>query len=202
MAVLITLLVMVMPAVSGFGRSTGLTTGGNMVTNLAGLARQEATSRNTMTALVLLRDQGTDADYRAFTVAVYDVETGWRQITAWEQLPVGIVVDRNTENDPNSELGSFVKNSPATFPLLSRANLQENPPVDYAGNRVRSFAVRIFLPNGSLMNAEEPAHLRIVEGFLQGNRTTYTHPGIGAAPANYYDIALIGATGVAKVDRP
>jgi hypothetical protein len=101
-----------------------------------------------------------------------------------------------------SELGTFVKNSPKTFPLLSRSPVQENPPLVIGGAKVKSFAVRIFLPTGSLMNAEEPAHLRLVEGHLNGLNTAYTHPGEGGKPANYYDIALIGATGVAKVSRP
>ena len=111
-AVLVSLLALVVPAVSGFGRSSALTRGGNLVTNLASLARQEAMTRNTMTALVLLRDQGSDADYRAFTVATYEPGLGWRQTTAWETLPTGVVVDRNIESSTDSELGSFVRKSP------------------------------------------------------------------------------------------
>ena len=61
----------VMPSLSGLGRGPALVAAGNTVNNLVGLARQHAMSRNTLTALVLLANQGTETDYRALTVFEY-----------------------------------------------------------------------------------------------------------------------------------
>lgn len=180
---------LVVPAVNGFGRSTALNSGGNMVANLAGLARQTAMSKNTLAALVVVTNLGTEQDYRAMTVAEYR-DGIWQQVTKWETLPTGIVVDTSSES-------TFLTNTPVPFPFKLGIVI---------GNRrlddASTFAARIFLSNGSLQNADKAAQLRIVEGFRQGAGIAYTHRGTGNQPANYYDIAIIGTTGIAKISRP
>jgi prepilin-type N-terminal cleavage/methylation domain-containing protein len=194
------LLGLVVPAVNGFGRSSALTTGGNLVVNLANFARQQAVSKNTMTALVLLGNQGTDTDFRAFTVLEFDPVAGWSRTNQWEILPVGVVVDRN-----DAANCTFLTNSPQPFPFLTRFTGQKNPPVTFEGQQVadqKGYAARIFMPNGALQNPEQPAQIRLVQGFSQGNQVVYTsHDGQGKA-ANYYDVVIVGMTGTAKVDRP
>lgn len=199
MAVIILITAFVVPAVSNFGKATGMVAGGNMVVNLAGLARQKAMTSNSLAALVLLGAQGTEDDFRAFAVLSYEAGVGWSPVTAWEKLPVGIIVDRSGEDDTSDESSStFISRSPKALPFQPGRDL----PVRYQGAAVHGYALRVFLPGGSLQNAEEPAHLRIVEGYLQGKAVTYTRPGVGKKPANYYDVALIGATGIAKASRP
>ena len=44
--------------------------------------------------------------------------------------------------------------------------------------------------------------IRVIEGFAQGGAVVRTHPGAGGTAANYYEIAIIGATGTTKVSRP
>ena len=127
--VIVILMAFIVPAVSNFGRATGLTSAGNMVTHLTALARQTAISKSTLTALVMLADQGTSddqgtsADYRAFTVLEYTAGAGWSQISKWEILPEGIVVDRSNLQDC-----TFLQNSPRVFPFLAGPPAQENPP--------------------------------------------------------------------------
>lgn len=202
-AVIVVLTTLVVPAVSNFGRSTSLVTGGNMVANLAAYARQVAITKSTLTALILLGAQGTEDDYRAFTVLEYSALTGWSQATAWQMLPTGIVVDRTGESDPSdAENGTFLKNSPTSF-LAAAAQAQPLvPPARYQGVQVKRYAGRIFTASGALLNPEAPAQLRLVEGFIQGGRVIPTRPGSKGAPANYYSIALLGATGMARVERP
>lgn len=199
--VIVILMAFIVPAVSNFGRATGLTSAGNMVTHLTALARQTAISKSTLTALVMLGDQGTPADYRAFTVLEYTAGQGWSQISKWEILPEGIVVDRSNLQDC-----SFLQNSPRTFPFLAGPPTQENPPVVYKDEQVRDpegYAARIFLPHGGLQNPEWPAQIRLVEGFVQGDEVVYTRRGDAPGQtANYYDVAIVGATGIAKVSRP
>jgi hypothetical protein len=40
-----------------------------------------------------------------------------------------------------------------------------------------------------------------VEGSKEGDGMVYHHPSQGGVPGNYFDITLIGATGLAKVSR-
>lgn len=203
MAIIAIMAVIVAPAVSNLGTATGLVTGGNSVTNLIGYARQVAVSQNTMTALVVLAKNDSPDDYRAITVLEYSTLGGWKPITGWQALPTGVVFDPNTANS------TFLKNSPDPFPFLATAR-QKNPPIAYKSidektmgpiKSPQGYAARIFLPSGNLQNAEDPAQLRLVEGFIQNGQVVRTRRN-GAESANYYEIAIIGATGVTKVTRP
>jgi hypothetical protein len=200
-AVIVILTALVVPAATSLGRANGLTTGGNSVTNLVSYARQLAVSKNTMTALVILANQGSQDDFRAITVLEYDPVVGWSQATEWRKLPSGIIFD------PDPQESSFLNNSPR-FPFLATTN-QQNPPVSYplgpgsSAQPIRDpggYAARIFLPSGGLQNSEAPAQLRLVEGFMENGRVTRTRRG-NTGSANFYDIAIIGATGIAKINR-
>ena len=189
----------VVPALSGMGRGTSLVTAGNMVNNMAGLARQHAMSRNTLTALLVLANQGTDADYRAVSVLEYKPGTGWSQLGGWEMLPVGITVDAG-----DTQECSFLLRSPNPFPFLSATN-QDNPPVTFQSLPIRSpdgYAARIFTPGGGLQNPAAPAQIRLVEGRVEGGAIRYTNRNVAGKPANYFDIAIVGATGATKTSRP
>lgn len=200
MVIIAIIMAFVVPAVTGLGRSTALVTGGNTVTNLANLARQTAVTKNSMTALVMLGKQGTAADFRAFIVLEYAAGAGgWLPVTAWQTLPDGIVVDID---DPAN--CTFYESSPPAFPFLAGPPVQKNPPVTYGDAQVApsAYAARIYLPNGGLQYPEKRAQIRVIEGFAQGSQIVRTHPGAPGQAANYYDIAIIGATGMTKVSRP
>ena len=200
MAVLVIVMGFIVPAVTGMARATALVSGGNMVTNLASLARQTAVSKNTMSALVLLGNQGTPEDYRAWTVLEYAAGGGgWLPVTGWQKMPDGIVVDFADATNC-----TFCEAQPTPFPFLTGPPARQNPPVDYFGKQVgpTAYAVRIYLPNGGLQNPEKPAQIRVIEGYAQGGQIVRTHPGTAGLAANYYDVAIIGASGVTKVSRP
>jgi prepilin-type N-terminal cleavage/methylation domain-containing protein len=190
---------MVVPAFRGFGRSASLSASGNVVANMIDNARQTAMSKNTLTAVVVLGKQGTDEDFRAVTTLEFDPVAGWSQVQTWEVLPSGIVVDSADRDNC-----TFLNNSPQPFPFLTRGGLHTNPPVSYRGEPVKesAYAARIFLPTGSLQNPEMPARLRLVEGFVDGERVTYTRPDEKGKTANYYDVSIVGLTGLTKVNRP
>lgn len=193
-ALIVALAAMTLPALRGLLGSNRLVTAGNSVAGLVGFARQQAISKGTMTALLLLANQGTDADYRAFTVLEFNHERGWTQATKWQTLPTGVLVDFQ---DPQQ--CTFMANSPVPFPFLDGPPVQANPPVRYQNVPIKSsggYAARIFMPSGSLQNPESPAQIRLVEGVLQGNGIVRT------GSANYYEVAIIGATGGLKIRRP
>ncbi|MFA7343359.1 MAG: prepilin-type N-terminal cleavage/methylation domain-containing protein [Terrimicrobiaceae bacterium] len=178
--------------------STALVAGGAKVAALVSLAQQRAVSKNTLTALVLLCDQGTPDDYRAFAVVEYNAGRGWTPVTKWESLPVGVAVE------PGATC-TFLANSPQTFPFLAGPPTQQNPPLAYGGAQVKSqagYAARIFQPNGGLQNSQAPATIRLVEGVIQNDRVVYTRANGQGGPSNFYDITILGVTGATKVSRP
>lgn len=196
-ALIAVMAVLVIPAVSGFGRSAAMTSAGTLVTNLATLARQDAMSKNTVTALVMLADEGTPQDFRSFTVLEYHLNQGWWQIANWETLPDGVIVDRS-----DSVNSTFLLHSPDPFPFNSAL---PGLPVPYHGTAIAAgsaYAARIFTPTGRLQNAEFAAQIRLVEGYLKGHEIVYTHRKDASRAANYCDIAIVGATGNTKVSRP
>lgn len=190
----------VVPAFSGMGRGTALVTAGNTVNNLTSLARQHAMSRNTLTALLILANQGTEADYRALTVVEYKPGIGWFQVGGWETLPVGITVD-----SADTQECSFLLHSPNPFPFLSASGGKDNPLVLFQSLPVRNpegFAARIFTPGGGLQNPSHPAQIRLVEGRVEAGKLYYSHRNDQGKPANFFDIAIVGATGATKISRP
>ena len=185
------------PAFQSIGRGTALSAAGNTVATLAASARQNSTSRNVLTAMIVLTGTGTEADCR--TVGLYEYGTGgyWQQIGKWETLPVGIVIDG--QDWVNC---SFMENSPDLPRLLDGSG---ESAVRYHGVPVppTAFATRIFVPSGALSNPDKPAQLRLVEGFVDGNSIRYTHRSTsGPGPANYFDLAIVGTTGATKISRP
>jgi prepilin-type N-terminal cleavage/methylation domain-containing protein len=186
------------PAFQSIGRGTALTSAGNLLTTMASSARQNSASRNVLTAMIVITGTGTEADYR--TVGLYEFGTGgyWQQVGKWETLPTGIVVDATDHVNC-----SFLENSP---PLPRVRDPEGNSSVRYLNTPVpkESFAARIFVPTGALSNPDKSAQLRLVEGFVGApNTVSYSHRKAGAnGPANFFDLAIVGATGATKVSRP
>jgi len=184
--------------IGSYSHTTALEASGDLVTNLAAFARQTAMTKDTMTALVLPANQGTSGDYRSFAVLQYTPGQGWSQISRWQALPAGIVVDSSTDC-------TFLTNSPNPFPNLDGPPPQSNPPFTYQGaaiTKVNGYAARIFIPNGGLSDSVSPTQIRLVEGFVRGGKAIYTHSDASGKPANYFDIVLLGVTGLAKTSRP
>jgi len=159
------------------GRSHQLTAAGNGISHLAHLAHQEAITQNTPSALVFLKPV-SEAVPGAFAVLLLQ-DDRWKQISKWEILPEGIVLDEGAS--------SFLQNAAL-------------PPIVAGGAAIARFreqavtadacAARVFLPGaGSLWNPDQPATLRLVERAG------------GAASQNYYDITLLGPTGLARIER-
>jgi prepilin-type N-terminal cleavage/methylation domain-containing protein len=208
-AILAALLALVAPAVSNIGKARSLAISGNKVAQMATLARQNAMAKNVLTALVLLKDHGTEGSYRAFTVIEHQISNAiqadgtaaasWHQITNWETLATGCTVDLDEVNC------SFLKDSP-DMPDFDATQLR------YLNSSVSEgqVAYRMFLPSGGLSNPDRPAQIRLVEGYITGSsggsEIRYTRPASGAAstngPANFYDISIVGTTGAVKIARP
>lgn len=164
-------------SVAGIGRANQLTATGNRISNLASLARQEAISQNTPTALIMLPADADASIAAAFAVLLLQ-DGQWKQISRWEILPESVVIDADTS--------SFLQNG--ALPALADA---ASPIGSFRGKSlsVSDCSARVFLPSGGLWNPDKSATVRLIEK----NRAD---PG-----ANYYDITFLGATGLPKIER-
>lgn len=173
-------------------RATGgknLTEGGNLVADLANQARQNASAKGAMTALVLLKNT-SDAQYNNRALVLVEKTVGattWKPITRWNKLPEGVVVDATGSAD-------FIDQIP---------NVGSTPDLpSFAGRTVNASdcAYQVFLPGGNLAPAsvvsQPPPVLRLVEGTSDAGGP---HP---RNSQNYYDVVINLFTGIPKVDRP
>jgi len=194
LAVIITMTALAVPAFTGISHGSTLKAGGNSISNLALLARQNSLSKNAMTALVMVGASGTQGDFRAFSL--YEISphsdgtpavTGdWKQITAWETLGDGVAADLCTFS------ASSVQMTPP-FPTLT-----------YRGAQIANYQYVVFLPSGALYSSN-PAHVRLAPGFVPtgGQTVSYTAKvDANGQPANYYDLSILSASGRIKIDRP
>jgi prepilin-type N-terminal cleavage/methylation domain-containing protein len=191
--------------------STGLTGAGDKVSAFFAFARQEAISKNTITAAVILTKSslGTPA-YRTYSVWELVLpaddnlsDATWVQASKWQTLPNGVVIDNSTLAATANNYLSSTTVTPA-LPTMNYLGTTLNPATDCA--------VQIFLPSGRIdppsnatpSTANNPIALQLAEGFYNGSTITYQHPNAtnSALPANYVDYYFSAATGEPKIVRP
>ncbi len=187
---------------------TTLTGAGNKLSQIFAVARQEAITKNTLVAVVLLTSQNFgNAQYRTFSVWELSLPTdgtpptssNWIQTSKWEALPIGIVIDNSNAQAPTA-VSSFLQSS--TFnPAL--------PSMTYLGQSVNPLsdcAVQIFLPSGRLNPPPidpAPCTLKLVEGVYSNSALTYLHTTpSNSQPSNYVTYIFSTATGEPKITRP
>lgn len=185
----------------GFKAGSGaaaLTGEGNRIASLVNLARQNAMSKNALTALIVITDPALDVRLKAASLweatprndGSATAPSDWKQISKWEILRTGVVFMPPT--DAEMDLPTVAVNPP--FPTL---NLSGNP-VSSDG-----FVCKIFLPAGGLLTGR-PGILHLAEGFLPPGEEVpeYTNKNADGAPANIYTITIIAATGQVVVEQP
>ena len=196
MGVIALLLGFLLPAFKSIGSANRLTGDGNRVVNLINLARQDATSKNALAALVLITDPASVNRNRMFTLlelvtpadGSIPATANWRQTTGWEVLQPGVVVYNCTFDD------HVAKPPTPDFPALQ-----------YGGTAIADYQYAIFLPSGVLLDGNT-LQIGLAEGaFPPGaaiTAPTYTHPAAGGtSPASYYNVSILNATGRVKIDR-
>lgn len=198
LALIALMVTLTVAALSGLGRATALTTAGAKVAGAISLARQNAMGRNVLTALIIPTDTSREDCYRAYTI--YELparEDGslagsadWRQLTKWETLPKGVIISPHA----GTQLTSSSDPALPAFPAIQRQN-----------QTLHEYKYVLFSPTGSVTKPSFPQapKVRLAEGFWEKNSAspTYTRPGEHGEPANYFDIAVVSATGAIKIDR-
>lgn len=179
------LIVASMASIQGLSKGSNITAGGNQIVDLAALARQNASTRNVKTALVVVKDTSIDSGkgasdpkvaLRTFCVMEYDVKTtppAWKMTTPWQSMP------QSTKIDVNS---SFLNSLGSTTPITSA----KRQGVTYGQSQL---GYQIFMPDGSVESGgATPEVIRVVSER--------------GGTDNYYDIYLNNFTGSTKVMRP
>lgn len=184
----------------GMGKVEG---SGNQVVDLIDLARQTAVSKNEMTALVVVTDPSVGL--RNQLLMVYELQmpvngsaptsANWVPSTGWQMLYHGVLAD------PNPTYFTFNNSSDSS----STAGVPSPsfPAINYLGQNVSTYKYLVFTADGSLLSGNS-ATVRISPGaFPQGSSTVvYAGGTTGGVPNNYYNITILGATGMVKIDRP
>lgn len=150
-----------------------LVNAGNLVVDLATTASSIAKGKNALTALVIVTDAEQAADsLRLLTILERRIGEPWRQISKWERLPEGIVID------PSEDKSSF---------FASLSELPDPAPGEVKG--ATAYAFQIFLPDGRMLTPSNPSL------FLKAAIA-------GETPSNYYQITFNHNTGVPMIRRP
>lgn len=166
---------------------------------LAGLidsAREEAILKQQPTVVAMLRGE-EESSYKSFVVLQYipETETGgssWKQISRWEKLVDGVVVDTQASGAHQGLSTAFTQeNSPTinpALPLLDHHSNSFNPRTEYG--------YLVFLPDGSLFQSAN-SRVRLVPGIFSKSGIERT-----GAEENYMEIVINNATGRTRVLQP
>ncbi len=177
------------PALKHLSSSRALNVSGNKIARMLDAARQNAITRQALTALIVLVD-GTEEKFRTFTIAERGEDGIWRQITNWEPLAAGITL----EVDPQH--CTFLDN-PLPLPGYKSSQLA------YCDRPLTSgeFAYVVFHPDGGLGSSDKTAQLRLVDGTF--TNTSSEDSGSLRSPriksTKCFDIAIGGDTGIQKL---
>jgi prepilin-type N-terminal cleavage/methylation domain-containing protein len=174
----------------GTADSAALSGNGNAVFDALSLARQEAVSRDTYTAMVIMTN-GAGA-YNSYCLmelpknsdGTYNTN-GWSGFQSWQTLASGVVF---SPSDPSTFLTTPTPSAlPATLPA---SYSYHGKSLDLAS----TCTAQIFRPDGTLI-ATNQLRLRIVRGSWNGSSVT------SPRQTNYYDIVIVPDTGATQVER-
>jgi len=180
----------------GISGSANVSTSGARIAGFLESAREEAILRRQPVAVALLTSGG---DARKTFVALQYVPATdnstktWKQISKWEQLPQGVIVDKPTASGDDNLANAFSSDTSATVdPVL--------PTLTYHGapfTRASDYQYVIFMPDGSLFQAAKSCSFSLVEGIWNGSDIQRVGNTI-----NSLQIVINDATGRVKVIRP
>lgn len=185
-----------LPAFRALTEAENLSGAGYRLDQFFSGARQNSLSKGVYTAVVVLTSPTEVGAYR--TMAAFELapradgslpdSTDWRQVSKWEQLPEGIIVD----NDP-ARSGFLTGPSVCVLPAPSEVvyrGVSRQLGVDYVW--------QVFSPSGRLGSAPSPCTLSLVVGHYVGNTPAYA----SKPRENFFNFTFIDATGETKITRP
>jgi len=171
----------------GFQGGRKLSTAGSRVMGLFESARENAILKGQPTAIVmLLKDESAR---RAFAALEREPTGTWKQVSKWEVLPEGVLVD-SSSGQSSLPLALSQGSSPQVTPALSSVSFRGKSYTPQNG-----YAYLIFMPDGSLYQSGNGS-LTLVEGELSND--TVRRKGNGL---NSFEILINDATGRVRAAR-
>ncbi len=182
------------------GSSYQLVNASNMVSGLMNQARAYAISHNTQAALfvsVSADPRFPDQEYRTVSVWFRNADLGgdWQQLSPWQALPDGIIIDPTPES---STTGEYYFDSSA---------LPNEAEVESRGNTMAVRFVR-FNSHGAvnfdgLSSPLLAVRMRLVNGYLEDSVVRYTGAqGADFTAVNWAEVSTDGLTGRVQHHRP
>lgn len=173
------------PATLSSFRDSKLTKAGNSLFDALTLARQNAMSRNTLTAVVLVNELPSDTSISGRALALLDMNADgvWNQIGGWIILPEGT---RAFEGGPSSTSNSLPQFSDAT-----------PPPLRFRGSDIGAYTAIAFKPDGTMF----PNSPSIRTAYVQFANDTITEAPMESGIKNFYGIAINPGTGSLHIVR-
>lgn len=178
----------------GTGGGRLLATEGARLSSLFDFARQNAQTKNAVTALVMINDPASVGNLRAFSIwelsrpadGSLPSPADWRQVNRWEAFPNGVVVNPNA-------LGPVIPQSDLSVPLPTSS-------LRFGGQPVSDVRSWIFLPGGQVLGGNQK--ISLAEGTVgPQNGDVQLKRMDGQQSQNRFDLVLIGASGRIKLDR-
>lgn len=167
-------------SVAGIAGARSLQSGADLVMTYALAAREVAVNGNTVSALVVRTMAGEERSALR-GVAVFKLEAPadgisipiWRQVSRWDSLPEGVILDPEAENT-----------------LLGKALFGFSPslPLEVAQTGGGDYRAVFYRPDGSVLNTQTPI-LRVIEGGVNGGQM------FRKGDANQRDIAIVVSSG-------
>lgn len=209
MAIMSILAGLSVPAVKGLSGSNGLNTGTRKLADWMNLARSEAITRHTLVRFAVARvwNSQNDAVLRKISLWAWnaDVEQ-FLPLTAWEELPVGVVVEPVLPNYVSTAAYATEDRASVNGDCVLDDRLKAQAEFD-AGTATDPVLARYieFLPSGGVRipgSTKRNAIFVATQGFANaGGQLTYTTRA-GANPATWAQINVDTLTGRVRVYRP
>lgn len=161
------------PALIGSFRSSSITFAGNQLADLTSLARQSASSKNVLTALVFAQNI-PHLEGRAVGMMEYGPDRQWKSVGTWTILPESVYA---------------VVPSGQNLPAATGT-----PDIKYRGTTVATDHTLVFYPDGRMRQAATPTvTVRVV---------AKNDASSAGAAANFYDIVLNRDNSGYQIKRP
>ncbi len=175
----------------GNSSALNLQTSGVQCANLLESARGTAILRRIPVAVALMPAEANMP--AALTVLAYQPDSSrWVQISNWEKLSYGVVMDPSFEPASNSALPG---NSPVISPALPSLTRDGST---YAPGKSDGYAYLVFMPSGALyQDNSNPGMLRLALGTVEEGTVRLTN-----GTANYFNLFVNPSTGRVKIARP
>lgn len=197
------------PAFKGVSGANALEMGASKLGGLLTLARSEAIAQHTIVRFVVATDWNgntPDANYRRMSLWAWREDIGhYEQLTNWEELPVGVIIERVLPTYVQASAyasadGSAVRGACVLDELSTSATFN----MDTQQGQITGRFIE-FLPSGSARipdSTERRAIFVATQGHANpGGRITYTSQGNGR-PNNWAQVNVDTLTGRVQIHRP